>query len=237
MGADRGPPSAGAAGRAAREARASSRRKSRAPYPGKCAGVLLINDEITRLDARIESSWRRSLGLAPACTTCGLIGGGPSLKPGYRKDRPCVAGEGPAPGRPRRPLGQASWPLRAASPMTRRPCDLRPSGSPPCRRGYDRSRIAHAEAGDRASRDLVEAADQVLGAGGRLTASHDAITAAAASAVSRSARAAALADRDGPPVPAAAVSVLESTCPACAQRVAIRVVVSLLPAVPAGAAP
>ncbi len=215
--------------------------------------MLLINDEITRLDARIESSWRRSLGLAPACTTCGLIGGGPSLKPGYRKDRPCVAGEGPAPGRPRRPLGQASWPLRAASPMTRRPCDLRPSGSPPCRRGYDRSRIAHAEAGDRASRDLVEAADQVLGAGGRLTASHDAITAAAASAVSRSARAAALADaasavsrsaraaaladRDGPPVPAAAVSVLESTCPACAQRVAIRVVVSLLPAVPAGAAP
>ena len=101
--------------------------------------------------------------------------------------------------------------------------------------GHDRSRIAHAEAGDRASRDLLEAADRALGAGGRLSAGHDAITAAtAASETSRRARsrAALLAAGDGPPVPAAAVSTIEGTCPSCGQRLAVRVVVSLLPAVP-----
>jgi DNA-binding XRE family transcriptional regulator len=44
--------------------------------------------------------------------------------------------------------------------------------------GYHRTTIAHAEAGDRASRELAEAADPVLGAGGRLIAARDAISAA-----------------------------------------------------------
>jgi len=35
-----------------------------------------INDEITRLDARIEQQLARIPGVAPACTSCGLIGGG-----------------------------------------------------------------------------------------------------------------------------------------------------------------
>jgi hypothetical protein len=67
-----------------------------------------------------------------------------------------------------------------------------PSALPPCagpgktkqatgqlarRTGYHRTTIAHAEAGDRASRDQAEAADRVLGTGGRLTAARDAISA------------------------------------------------------------
>ena len=35
-----------------------------------------INDEITRLDARIEQQLASIPGVAPACTACGLIGGG-----------------------------------------------------------------------------------------------------------------------------------------------------------------
>jgi transposase len=35
-----------------------------------------INDEIARLDARIEQQLASIPGVAPACTTCGLIGGG-----------------------------------------------------------------------------------------------------------------------------------------------------------------
>jgi len=35
-----------------------------------------INDEITRLDARIEQQLASIPGVAPACTSCGLIGGG-----------------------------------------------------------------------------------------------------------------------------------------------------------------
>jgi transposase len=37
-----------------------------------------INDEIARLDARIEEQLVRIPGVAPACTSCGLIGGGHS---------------------------------------------------------------------------------------------------------------------------------------------------------------
>jgi transposase len=37
-----------------------------------------INDEIARLDARIEQQLARIPGVAPACTACGLIGGGHS---------------------------------------------------------------------------------------------------------------------------------------------------------------
>jgi transposase len=37
-----------------------------------------INDEITRLDARIEQQLTSIPGVAPACTACGLIGGGHS---------------------------------------------------------------------------------------------------------------------------------------------------------------
>jgi transposase len=37
-----------------------------------------INDEITRLDAAIEQQLTRIPGVAPACTSCGLIGGGHS---------------------------------------------------------------------------------------------------------------------------------------------------------------
>jgi hypothetical protein len=103
------------------------------------------------------------------------------------------------------------------------------------RTGYHRTRIAHAEAGDRASRDLVEAADRVLGAGGRLTAARDAISAAVAARDTTArrprGRAGAGAAGDGPPVPAPAVSTVEGTCPRCDQRLAVRVAVSLLPAV------
>jgi transposase len=35
-----------------------------------------ISDEITRLDARIEQQLTLIPGVAPACTACGLIGGG-----------------------------------------------------------------------------------------------------------------------------------------------------------------
>lgn len=106
--------------------------------------------------------------------------------------------------------------------------------------GYARSAISHAEIGDPASRDLIEAADRAVGAGGRLTAAHDAITAAVAAARSQAARqararAAALADADSTPPPPTAVSTAETPCPWCARRVAVRLVVSLLPAVPAAA--
>ena len=46
-----------------------------------------INDEIARLDARIEQQLTSIPGVAPACTSCGLIGGGHS--PG------CAAGGTP----------------------------------------------------------------------------------------------------------------------------------------------
>ena len=49
-----------------------------------------INDEITRLDARIEDQLAAIAGVAPACGSCGLIGGGHS--PG------CPAGGTPVPG-------------------------------------------------------------------------------------------------------------------------------------------
>jgi transcriptional regulator with XRE-family HTH domain len=109
------------------------------------------------------------------------------------------------------------------------------------RAGYHRSAIAHAEAGDPASRALIAAVDQQVGAGGRLVAAHDTITAAVAAVRSEAARrarasAAALADAQTPPAPARPEPVVatgEGTCPACAQRLAVRVVVSLLPAVPA----
>jgi transcriptional regulator with XRE-family HTH domain len=108
------------------------------------------------------------------------------------------------------------------------------------RTGHDRSAIAHAEAGDRASRGLIETADRELGAAGRLTAAHDAITAATAAtraaAASRLRTAAAAAASAAPPSPAAAVGTIECTCPACDQRVAVQVTVALLPAVPAAAA-
>src|SRR5258708_3921382 len=35
-----------------------------------------INDEVARLDARIEQQLASTPGVAPACTACGLIGGG-----------------------------------------------------------------------------------------------------------------------------------------------------------------
>ena len=104
------------------------------------------------------------------------------------------------------------------------------------RTGYHRTTIAHAEAGDRASRDLAEAADRVLDAGGRLTAARDAISAAVAArgqaARQPRGRASVLAADDGAPVPATAICTVESTCPGCDQRLAVRVAVSLLPAVP-----
>ena len=56
------------------------------------------------------------------------------------------------------------------------------------RTGYHRSAIAHAEAGDPASRNLIAAVDQVVGAVGRLVAAHDTITAAVAAARSDAAR-------------------------------------------------
>jgi len=106
------------------------------------------------------------------------------------------------------------------------------------RAGYHRGAVAHAEIGDPVSRDLVEAADRMLGAGGRLTAQHDAITAAVTAARSQAARrartrAAAAAD-DGPPAPTAAVCTVECACPGCDRRLAVRLAVSLLPAVPPG---
>ncbi len=109
------------------------------------------------------------------------------------------------------------------------------------RTGYHRTTIAHAEAGDRVSRDLAEAADRVLGAGGRLIAGSDAIS-AAVTARDRAARrprsgAAAQAAGDVRPVPAEVVSTVESKCPRCDQRVAVRVAVSLLPPVPPVAEP
>lgn len=107
--------------------------------------------------------------------------------------------------------------------------------------GYHRTTIAHAEAGDRASRELAEAADRVLGAGGRLIAARDAISAAVTARSQTAGRprggAAAPAAGDDPPVPAAAVSTVESICPGCDQRVAVRVAVSLLPAVSAAPPP
>jgi transcriptional regulator with XRE-family HTH domain len=128
----------------------------------------------------------------------------------------------------RRSLGRqlAAWRLKAG--LTQ--------GQLARRTGYHRTTIAHAEAGDRASRDLADAVDRVLGAGGRLTAARDAIS-AAATARSQTAprprgRAAATTASDLPPVPAEVVSTVESTCPLCDQRVAVRVAVSLLPAVP-----
>ena len=48
-----------------------------------------INDEIARLDARIEQQLTRP-GMAPACTSCGLIGGGHS--PGCASDGTPVLG-------------------------------------------------------------------------------------------------------------------------------------------------
>jgi transcriptional regulator with XRE-family HTH domain len=106
------------------------------------------------------------------------------------------------------------------------------------RTGYHRTTIAHAEAGDRVSRDLAEAADRVLDAGGRLTASRDAISAAVAArdqaAREPRSRAATQAEH-GPPVPGPAVCTAEATCPGCDQRVAVRVAVSLLPAIPPAA--
>jgi transcriptional regulator with XRE-family HTH domain len=80
----------------------------------------------------------------------------------------------------RRSLGRqlAAWRLRAG--LTQ--------GQLARQTGYHRTTIAHAEAGDRASRELAEAADRALG---------------------------------------------ESTCPGCDRRVAVRVAVSLLPAVSA----
>jgi DNA-binding XRE family transcriptional regulator len=77
--------------------------------------------------------------------------------------------------------------------------------------GYARSAISHAEISDPASRELIEAADR---AGAR-------------------ARAARLAEADSTPPPPAAVSTAETPCPWCARRVAVRLAVSLLPAVPA----
>src|SRR5260221_9546492 len=62
-----------------------------------------INDEITRLDARIEQQLASIPGVAPACGSCGLIGGGhspgcpsygtPALGPGARLDE--LTGVGP----------------------------------------------------------------------------------------------------------------------------------------------
>jgi transposase len=49
-----------------------------------------INDEITRLDARIEQQLTSIPGVAPACTSCGLIGGGHS--PGCASDGTPVLG-------------------------------------------------------------------------------------------------------------------------------------------------
>jgi transcriptional regulator with XRE-family HTH domain len=74
----------------------------------------------------------------------------------------------------RRSLGRqlADWRLKAG--LTQ--------GQLALRTGYDRTTIAHAEAGDRASRVLAEAADRVLGAGGQLTAACDAISAAVTAA-------------------------------------------------------
>jgi DNA-binding XRE family transcriptional regulator len=106
------------------------------------------------------------------------------------------------------------------------------------RAGYHRSAIAHAEAGDPASRALIAAVDQQVGADGRLVAAHDTITAAVAAVRSEAARRArASTAAQTPPAPALPEPVVaatgEGTCPACAQRLAVRVVVSLLPAVPA----
>jgi hypothetical protein len=76
----------------------------------------------------------------------------------------------------------------------------------------------------------------VLGAGGRLTAARDAITAAVAArdqaARRPHGRAAGPAAGDGLPASAPSICMVESTCPGCDQRVAVRVAVSLLPAVP-----
>jgi transposase len=49
-----------------------------------------INDEITRLDTRIEQQLASIPGVAPACTSCGLIGGGHS--PGCPSDGTPVLG-------------------------------------------------------------------------------------------------------------------------------------------------
>jgi hypothetical protein len=49
-----------------------------------------INDEIARLDARIEQQLTSIPGVAPACTGCGLIGGGHS--PGCASDGTPVLG-------------------------------------------------------------------------------------------------------------------------------------------------
>ncbi len=104
------------------------------------------------------------------------------------------------------------------------------------RTGYHRTTIAHAEAGDRVSRDLVDAADRVLSAGGRLTAARDVISAAVAArgqaAHRPRGRAVAETAREGPPAPAPAVCTVEGTCPRCDQRLAVRVTVSLLPSLP-----
>ena len=103
----------------------------------------------------------------------------------------------------RRRLGRqlAAWRLKAG--LTQRELAYR--------MGFSRNQIASAESGAPASRDLVDAADRVLGAGGRLTAVRNAITAAAAAARSETARqtrarAAALAGGDGPSVPGPVVS-------------------------------
>jgi DNA-binding XRE family transcriptional regulator len=129
----------------------------------------------------------------------------------------------------RRSLGRqlAAWRLRAG--LTQ--------GQLARQTGYHRTTIAHAEAGDRASRELAEAADRALGAGGRLIAARDAISAAVTARTQTAGQprggAAAPAVGDDPPVPAPAVSTVESTCPGCDRRVAVRVAVSLLPAVSA----
>ncbi len=102
--------------------------------------------------------------------------------------------------------------------------------------GYCRSAIAQAEGGEHASRDLVAAVDRALGAGGRFTSAHDSITAAVTAARIERARAArgraATTAADGQPPPAQTTSTVESTCPACDRRLAVRVAVALLPAVP-----
>lgn len=105
--------------------------------------------------------------------------------------------------------------------------------------GYHRGAVAHAEIGDPVSRYLVDAADRMLGAGGRLTAQHDAITAAVVTARSQAIRraragAAAAAD-DSPPAPAMAMCTVECACPHCDRRLAVRLTVSLLPGVPSPA--
>src|SRR5262249_56825945 len=89
--------------------------------------------------------------------------------------------------------------------------------------GYPRSAISHAEIGDPASRDLIEAADRAVGAGGRLIAAHDAITAAVTAARSQAARqarawAATPAEADSTPPAPSAGGTAQPPRPRCPPR-------------------